>query len=70
MNEGAEARLDAFLPEWRARAPPGLVPEIIHQHRGAIPGHPGVWVYYRLTPLGERLATRLTNEIDPDSPRV
>jgi len=59
LNASAASRLDASLPGWREGRPAGLEPELVAQHRGSVPGMPGVWVYYRLTPLGERLATAL-----------
>ncbi|MBI4392213.1 MAG: hypothetical protein HY556_00245 [Euryarchaeota archaeon] len=60
LTEGAEARLDAYMPGWRTES--RSRPEILRQFRGAIPGFAGVWVYYRLTPLGEKLAERIAGE--------
>lgn len=56
LNEPMGRRLDQYTPQWRATHPPGLTIEVVRQFRGTIPGNPGVWVYYRLTPIGERLA--------------
>lgn len=59
LNDGAAARLDAHVSGWRDAVPRPVEVALVQQFRGSIPGVPGVWVYYRLTPLGERLAAAL-----------
>lgn len=56
LNEGAALRLDAHLPGWREGPMGRGSPEVILQFRGAVEGQPGVWVYYRLSLVGEELA--------------
>lgn len=56
LQATAVAKLDRYLPGWREG---GTDPTLVTTHRGAVRGHPGIWVYYRLTPLGERLAAAL-----------
>ncbi|HVL87289.1 MAG TPA: hypothetical protein VM681_04665 [Candidatus Thermoplasmatota archaeon] len=55
LNESAVQKLDLYVPGWKAQA--GLAPPVlVRTHKGAVEGLPGAWVYYRLTPLGEKLA--------------
>lgn len=60
INEGAEDRLDALLPAWREGSYPART--LVTKHQGAVAGLRGPRVYYRLTPLGARLAERLKTE--------
>jgi hypothetical protein len=59
LNASAIARLDAYAPGWTEHPELNGEPRILDQQRGTIPGLQGVWVYYRLTPFGELLASAL-----------
>lgn len=62
LKTTAASKLDQYLPGWRRD---GADPTLVTTHRGAVKGHPGTWVYYRLTPLGERLAQSIAVEYSP-----
>ncbi|MHB8604027.1 MAG: hypothetical protein ACYDCK_02130 [Thermoplasmatota archaeon] len=64
LNASAEQRLDQYAPGWRLAHPRVAQPQLVQQFRGNAPGSPGVWVYYRLTPLGELLAERITENAE------
>lgn len=69
LNAAAERKLDAHVPGWRG---PSLVqerPTLVLKHKGAVPGLKGAWVYYTLTPLGERLANEVEAgfSVDPSA---
>lgn len=66
LNEDATSRLDAHFPNWRKEYRGIEPPQLLEQFRGSVEGTPGVWVYYRLTKLGEGLAARLA---DAEAPR-
>lgn len=68
LNETAAARLDGYAPGWRGEGALPLEPQLVQQLRGSVVGLPGVWVYYRLTPLGERLAGTLAPPPPADAP--
>lgn len=59
LNESATTRLDSYSPGWREGPHGRGTADLIRQYRGAVAGVPGIWVYYRLTPLGEALAEAL-----------
>ncbi|HET6404523.1 MAG TPA: hypothetical protein VFH78_07740 [Candidatus Thermoplasmatota archaeon] len=64
LNERCEGKLDRWVPEWRAAG--ASRPVVIEAHQGAVAGKPGVWRYYRLTPLGARLAQAVSRDRSDD----
>lgn len=67
LNSGAEARLDAFVPEWRSECK-SRVPTLVEVHRGAVRGLAGARVFYTLTPWGERLAAAVGARVAGGTP--
>lgn len=67
LNEDATSRLDAHFPGWRDEYRGIDPPQLLEHFRGSVEGTPGVWVYYRLTKLGEGLAARLAMPEPPPS---
>lgn len=60
LNASAAVRLDAHVPGWRDEVRGS--PVLVEVFKGAVRGSQGAWVYYRLTPLGERLAAAVAAE--------
>lgn len=69
LNASAERKLDAHVPGWRDPPLGQERPMLVTKHKGVVPGLTGAWVYYILTPLGERLADEIDGrfEVDPSA---
>lgn len=64
LNGSAAERLDGYLPGWRSTPGVAADPRLVTVQKGHVPGLRGVRVYYRLTPLGLRLADTIRASLD------
>lgn len=69
LNATAARKLARHVPDW-SPANPAPSARLVETFRGSVPGERGVIVYYRLTPLGERLAQAVARELDDPTVKI